>query len=67
TVSMLPESWQQVALWNPIFYMVDLFRYAIIGYAQGNPHWALLAVLSVFFSLMMLMVVLMRKGWKLKS
>jgi ABC-2 type transport system permease protein len=31
SIKMLPEFWQKVTLFNPIFYIVDSFRFAIIG------------------------------------
>ncbi len=31
SISMLPEFWQKVSLFNPILYMVNAFRYGILG------------------------------------
>jgi ABC-2 type transport system permease protein len=28
---MLPEFWQKASLFNPILYMVDAFRYGVLG------------------------------------
>jgi ABC-2 type transport system permease protein len=31
SISMLPEIWQKIALGNPILYMINAFRYGLIG------------------------------------
>ncbi|MCW8884240.1 MAG: ABC transporter permease, partial [Motiliproteus sp.] len=31
SISLLPEFWQNVSLINPILYMVNTFRYGILG------------------------------------
>lgn len=46
--SMLPSAWQIAPLFNPIFYLVDLFRFSLLGVAEGNPHFALLAAVFLF-------------------
>lgn len=36
SVAMLPPFWQKVAQINPIFYTIDLFRYAVLGLSEAN-------------------------------
>ncbi|MBY0407203.1 MAG: ABC transporter permease, partial [Rickettsiales bacterium] len=36
SIKQLPEFWYHVCHFNPFFYMIDGFRYAIIGYSDGN-------------------------------
>ena len=31
SLSMLPEIWQKISLWNPLLYMINGFRYGVIG------------------------------------
>ncbi len=31
SLSMLPEVWQKISLWNPLLYMINGFRYGLIG------------------------------------
>ncbi|MCR9192329.1 MAG: ABC transporter permease [Gammaproteobacteria bacterium] len=47
SISMLPPTWHRFALLNPIFYMVDLLRYAMIGYPSQHIGVAIL-VISIF-------------------
>ncbi|MBF0144214.1 MAG: ABC transporter permease [Magnetococcales bacterium] len=67
SVSMLPDSWAMVARLNPIFYLVDLFRYALIDVSQARPEVALVAVLGVLGALFAGTVRLLASGWRLKN
>ena len=46
SVSLLPSFWQIITHFNPIFYIVDAFRYAVLGYSEVNILLSL-GVLSV--------------------
>ncbi len=46
SVELLPDFWQPVALANPVFYVVDGFRYGFLGVADA-PLWVSAAVLLV--------------------
>lgn len=53
-LSELPEIWQTISLLNPIVYMVNAFRYGILGYSDVNVWYALGAVVlfcGVFYAL----------------
>lgn len=53
SIALLPSPWSKIALWNPILYMVNGFRYGMIGISDVNITLAALilvvlnAVLSV--------------------
>ena len=49
SIERLPEDWSYFAQFNPIFYMVDGFRYGLTGYADGNLLYGVLYVLSLNF------------------
>lgn len=36
SVSMLPEFWQKVSLFNPILYMINAFRYGLLGVSDSS-------------------------------
>jgi len=59
SISLLPEFWQKVSLANPILYMVNAFRYGILGVSDINIAYAyfivLLFVVGLFTACMMLM------------
>ncbi|MDF0750674.1 ABC transporter permease [Marinobacter sp. 71-i] len=41
SIDMLPGFWQGVSMVNPILYMVNAFRYGILGVSDVNPYVAL--------------------------
>ena len=62
SISMLPEFWQAVSKANPILYMVNAFRYGILGTSDisiGNAYAILLIFIVLLFSGCMF---LMRRG-----
>ena len=67
SVSMLPEAWQVVALFNPVVYLISGFRWAFFGVADVSPGLSLLAV-AVFFALCLAVVwAIFRTGYRIKS
>lgn len=52
SVSLLPEVWQWVSKLNPILYMVNTFRYGIIGHSD-IPILSAYAMLLMFTALLM--------------
>lgn len=56
SISLLPEFWQQVSLANPILYMVNTFRYSVLGISDIN----------IFYALIMLVVfIVILTSWNL--
>jgi len=51
SVQLLPDFWRGVSQLNPIFYMINAFRYGILGVSDVNVWFA-------FFMLLVFMVVL---------
>ena len=62
SISLLPEFWQKVSLANPILYMVNAFRYGILGTSDIDIGTAY-AILFVFVAILFTACVqLMRRG-----
>jgi len=51
SINLLPEFWQNVSMLNPILYMVNTFRYGILGVSDINIGFALTAVI-IFIGLL---------------
>lgn len=67
TIDRLPEPFDLLARYNPVFYMIDGFRYAMTGVASTSP---LLGGLILSFTMLMLSLVgiaLLKTGYKLKT
>lgn len=67
SIKHLPEFWYHVCHVNPFFYMIDGFRYAMTGYADGNIPLGMAALTAVNAALWLATVHLFRKGYRLKT
>lgn len=62
SISMLPEFWQKVSLANPILYMVNAFRYGILGTSDIGIEKAYVILIVFVVLLFTACVQLMRRG-----
>jgi len=62
SISLLPEFWQKVSLANPIIYMVNAFRYGILGISDINITYAYLIVGLFVIGLFSVSLVLLNRG-----
>jgi ABC-2 type transport system permease protein len=66
SIHSLPPFWQTFSHFNPIFYMIDGFRYGFFGQADVSPWLSITIVTSSFFALSLLTLWLIRSGYKLR-
>jgi len=62
SISLLPEFWQKVSLANPILYMVNAFRYGILGVSDIDIAHAYAIVIVFVATLFSICLVLMNRG-----
>ena len=62
SITLLPEFWQKVSLGNPILYMVNAFRYGILGVSDISIGYAYLIVSVFVVGLFMLNLTLLNRG-----
>ena len=67
SVSMLPELWQNIALANPILYMINAFRYSLIGLSDINVYLAVGMTSGFIVLLFSFCLWLLHKGIGIKS
>ena len=67
SIDILPEFWQQVSLFNPVLYMVNAFRYAMLGVSDVDLGAALLVILLAVVILTGGGLLLLKKGVGIKS
>jgi len=63
----LPDFWQGVSRLNPILYMVNAFRYGILGVADIDITHAFAIILLFTVALTVYALVLLKRGTGLKS
>ena len=66
SIHSLPPFWQIASHLNPVFYMIDGFRYGFFGAADAAPWLSLAIVGASFIALSLLTLTLLRTGYKLR-
>ena len=67
SIDMLPEFWQSVSRFNPILYMVNAFRYGMLGVSDINIVHAFSIILLFIVILFCYSLYLLNKGTGLKT
>jgi ABC-2 type transport system permease protein len=67
SVDTLPPVWRAVSHANPFFYMIDGFRYGFFGVSDTPPLLSFGIVLVTFFAVSAWAIVLLARGYKLRS
>lgn len=67
SISMLPPFWQKLSLLNPILYMVNALRHAMIGQAEVDISTALGIICLMLLVLTLVNLVLLRRGIGLRE
>lgn len=67
TISLLPEPWETISQFNPILYMVNAFRYGILGVSDIGIGTAY-AIIGIFITVLgSFSMILLHKGVGLRS
>ena len=67
SIHMLPEFWQKASLINPIFYMINAFRYGVVGKSDIDITITLLLLTSLMIILIAFSLWLMHRGTGIRS
>jgi len=67
SIEALPDAIRQLTLWNPIFYLIDGFRFAVIDVSDGTPAVGLFVCTLSTIAISALAWALFRVGYRLKS
>jgi len=67
SIDMLPPAWQQVALLNPVVYLVSGFRWSFYGHADVSLGISLGMTLAFLVVSLAIVVWIFRTGWRLKA
>jgi ABC-2 type transport system permease protein len=67
SIIMLPQFWQKLTLYNPIFHIISTFRFAYIGYGQINLFVSLGLMIALATMLFYLATKLLNKGIGLRQ
>lgn len=67
SISMLPEFWQTVSLANPILYMINAFRYGLLGVSDIGISTAFIIILAFITALYLFALSLLKRGVGIKA
>ncbi|MGL5743172.1 MAG: ABC transporter permease [Legionella sp.] len=67
SITMLPETWQKISWLNPILYMVNALRHAMIGKSEVNITLAMSIICLMLLVLTLVNLFLLRKGVGLRE
>lgn len=66
SIHLLPDLWQKISLANPILYMVNAFRYGLIGVTDVDLRSAFLITTLVIVALVLFSLYLLNRGTGIK-
>ncbi len=67
SIHSLPAFWQSVSQFNPVFYMIDGFRYGFFGTSDVSPSMSLAVVVVAFVVVSAFSLALLKRGYKLRN
>lgn len=65
--TLLPEPFQTLTHFNPVYYMINTVRYAMLGHANVNPAICLAVIGSAGIILLLINMRLFKTGYRLRS
>lgn len=67
SISMLPEVWQKITLFNPVVYLVSGFRWSFYGISDVDVRISLAATFGFMLLCLIAVWAIFRTGYKLKT
>ncbi len=67
SASLLPEPFQTLTHFNPVYYMINLVRYGFLGYSEANVALSLALLFLATFALFAVNHRLFARGYKLRA
>ena len=66
SIHSLPPFWQRVSHFNPVFYMIDGFRFGFFGVSDVAPATSLAVVAVSYVVVALITLLMLRSGYKLR-
>ncbi len=66
-IDILPPIFQTLSFANPLFYLIDGFRYGFLGEADGNVMIGAIMIAIINVILFWLVLKVLKSGWRLKA
>lgn len=66
-IEILPPLFQKISLCNPLFYLIDGFRYGFLGESDGNIMIGVVLTATINIVLFAIVLSVLKRGWRIKS
>jgi ABC-2 type transport system permease protein len=67
SATLLPQPWETITHFNPIYYMINLVRYGFVGYTEVSIPLSLAALTAATAALFFVNLRLFTRGYKLRA
>jgi ABC-2 type transport system permease protein len=67
SISMLPNPWRTVTLFNPVVYLISGFRWSFYGTSDVGVGLSLAMTLGFMAACLIAITIIFRTGWRLKT
>ncbi len=67
SIHSLPPFWEKLSYFNPVFYMIDGFRYGFFGISDVSPWQSFFVVLFTFVLTAVIALRILASGYKLRT
>jgi ABC-2 type transport system permease protein len=67
SAALLPQPWETLTRFDPIFYMINLVRYGFVGYTEVSIGLSLLALTAATAALFLFNLRLFSRGYRLRA
>lgn len=67
SIEVLPKSFQELILFNPLFYLIDGFRYGFLGVSDGPIITGVITIFLINIILFFIVLKVVKSGWRIKS
>jgi ABC-2 type transport system permease protein len=67
SINMLSPTWQKIALFNPVVYLISGFRWSFYGISDVNVTISAAAILGFLGACIVVVWWIFKTGWKLKN
>ena len=67
STNSLPEFWRNISHFNPFFYMIDGFRYALTGHNDGSLAVGMIYLVIINLILGIVLYSMIKRGYRIKN
>ncbi len=67
SITMLPDVWQTISLFNPVVYLVSGFRWSFFGTADVALVWSIIAILGFTLACILTIGWIFKTGWRIRA